>query len=273
MLKYKLVVADLDGTLLNNNVEISDRTLAAIARYQELGGLFTYATGRTDESARRFAEKAGVKIPGIAYNGGKISLPNGGGAIYETFLDAGRAARAYAALRKINKNVIAYFEGARYVSEYTKVIDKYLARVRHSLYITEDINAIFGGARDCGKLKKLLVIDPEFERELILDTVTPIFGDKCVFVMSDPDYYEFLPPKTSKGEALQVLAKSLGVEMSSVVAMGDHLNDISMMKAAGLGVAVSNAAPETLAAAGYVTASNDADGAALVIERIIENSL
>ena len=269
-LKYKLVVSDLDGTLLNSKSEISARTLAAIERLHETGGFFTYATGRTEESARVFAERAGIKIPGIAFNGGKVVSHIDGYVVYETFMDTKQTKDAYRILREYGKDVIIYLDSVRYIGDYTAVIDKYLGRVRHSLYILRDIEEIPDDSR---QIKKLLVIDPKREDDLIIGSVKPIFGESLNFVMSDPEYFEFIPPGTSKGRALEVLADYLGVPRAETIAIGDHLNDVSMISSAGLGVAVANAVREAIDAAGFITASNDGDGVALAIERLLRGEL
>ena len=265
-LRYKLVVADLDGTLLNDKTELTVRTLYAIARFHEAGGYFTYATGRTDESAKEFAEQAGIKAPGISYNGGKIvSIPDGC-ILYETFLDAECAKAVFNALRAHKKDVVVYMDTCRYVGEYTDVIARYLSRVHLSAQVVGDIDLAIG---DGTGLKKMIVIDPKHESDLIIGTAKPLFGDKYNFSMSSPEFYEFMPPGTSKGAALKILAKYLGIGLNETVAIGDHLNDVSMIAAAGLGVAVANASPEALAAAQYVTASNDADGVAILLEKLV----
>ena len=269
-LRYKLIVSDLDGTLLNNKVEITERTVRAIARYHEAGGNFSFATGRTEESARVFAEKAGVKIPGISFNGGKVVNLADRRVIHESFLDAEPAIKALHALRAYKKDVIVYLDKYRYVAEYTPVIDKYVGRIRHGVHFTDDIGRVIGDGRT---LKKLLIIDPRQEEKLFLETVRPIFGDRLNFVKSDPEYFELMPPDTSKGRALAILAAHLGVAPGETAAVGDHLNDISMLREAGLGVAVANAVPETLAAADYITASNNDDGVALFIEKLLDGDL
>jgi Cof subfamily protein (haloacid dehalogenase superfamily) len=265
-----LIVCDLDGTLLNSKREISGRTLKAIARYHEAGGIFTFATGRTEESARVFAEQAGITAPGVSFNGGKVVSLSGGRVIYESFLAAEPAINAYMAIRKINKDIIVYFDKYRYVAEYTDVIDKYVNRIRHGVHIIDDIKKVIG---DGSGLKKLLVIDPKQEENLILNAVRPAFGDNLNYVKSDPEYFEFMPPGTSKGRALTILAAYLGVAPGETVAIGDHLNDIPMLISAGLGVAMANAEPETLEAADYITASNDEDGVALILEKILNRAL
>ena len=294
-LKYKLIVSDLDATLLNSSGLISDRTIEAIRRYQALGGLFTYATGRSEVSSRIFAEQAGIKIPGIAYNGAKVVSHLDGIVIYETFLDGECTKKAYIALRKLNKDVIIYLENSRHVAEFTDVIGKYMERVRQGVKIIKDIDKVIGGSGNAtpgpsghplrneggsirseggyARVKKLLVIDPQQEEELIINATKPIFGDDLNCIKSDPQYYEFLAPGTSKGQALKALAGHLGIGLNETVAIGDHLNDISMIEAAGLGAAVANAEKDVLDAADYITESNDNDGVALLIEKLINGDL
>ena len=265
-LRYKLIVSDLDGTLLNSDVQITQRTLCAIQRYQSLGGLFTYATGRSEESTRKIAEQTGIKIPGIVLNGAKVVSHLDGYVIFETFLDGESTKKAFAAFRKLHKNVIIYRDDTRYIAEFTEVIDKYLQRVRHGVTLIENIDQVIG---DGSGIRKLLVIDPAQEEELIVNTAKPIFGDNYNCIKSDPEYYEFLAPGTSKGCALAALTEHLQIKLSETAAIGDHLNDISMIEAAGLGVAVANAEREVLATADYITESNNEDGVASLIEKVI----
>jgi Cof subfamily protein (haloacid dehalogenase superfamily) len=107
----------------------------------------------------------------------------------------------------------------------------------------------------------------------VVSTLEETFGDKLNCIKSDAEYLEILPENASKGLALEIIAQSLGIPMAEVIAAGDHFNDISMIKAAGLGVAVQNAEPEVLDAADYITASNDEDGVADVIEKVIAGLL
>ena len=269
-LKYKLIVSDLDGTLLNNKAQLTERTIEAIKQYHKAGGLFTYATGRTVESSQVFVERLGIKIPGIAFNGAKVVSYIDNRVIYETFLDGECAKKAYTAFRAHDKDVVVYFDDSRYVAEYTSVIDKYLERVRHSVIIVRNIEQVIGRGES---LKKILVIDPKQEEELILGIVKPIFGENINYIKSDSQYYEFLAPGTSKGYALEALAKYLGISLDDTIAIGDHMNDISMINTAGLGVAVANAEQETIDAADYITTSNDNDGVALTIEKLLRGEL
>src|SRR5438552_3098682 len=90
-------------------------------------------------------------------------------------------------------------------------------------------------------------------------------------VFSEDTFLEILPQGSSKGAALEFVAQHLGIPLSEIIAVGDNLNDLEMIRTAGLGVAMGNAPPELRAQAGYVTSTNDEGGLAEVIERFILN--
>jgi Cof subfamily protein (haloacid dehalogenase superfamily) len=268
MLKYRLMAADLDGTLLNGEGRITDHTKDAVREYHELGGFFTLATGRMEESAIRFADELGIKIPIIAFNGAKVISPVDGSILFEAALDPELAAKAYNALRALNKNMVVYRDGTPYVSEIDETTLKYMGRVRRQIRVIEDIRDVVSPTT-----KKILVIDPKMEIDKMRGVLADVLGDSMNCVTSDKDFFEVLPVNVSKGRGLEIIAGSLGIPMTEAVAFGDHQNDISMIKAAGLGVAVRSAAAEVLASADYITSSNDEDGVANVIKKVISGEL
>ena len=88
-------------------------------------------------------------------------------------------------------------------------------------------------------------------------------------VFSEETYLEILPEGSSKGTALAEMTRALGIPLEAVIAVGDNLNDLEMIRLAGLGVAMGNAPEELRAQAGYVTVTNDEEGLAEVIHRFI----
>ncbi|MCL2165287.1 MAG: Cof-type HAD-IIB family hydrolase [Oscillospiraceae bacterium] len=268
MLKYKLIAADLDGTLLDGQGLISDRTRKAVEEYHRRGGVFTLATGRMENSALEYVRELNVRAPIIAFNGGKIVSFEDGAVLSEAALDVDKAMRAYQVLRELKKDFVIYRGAEPYTAEITGVIEKYSKRIKADINIIEDPTDVINTST-----MKILVIDPKMEYDLLLSAMKAIFGDTLNCVCSDPEFFEILPENVSKGRGLEIIAESLGIPMEQVIAIGDHLNDISMLKVAGLGVAVRNAEEEVLAAADYITSSNDEDGVAEVIEKVIENEL
>jgi len=269
-MRYDLVAADLDGTLLTSRNELTERTVQSVRRYQAAGGAFTIATGRNALSAMQFVERLGVCAPVVAFNGGRVEYPATGEVVYEAFLTREAAAGAFLAVRALGKDVVAYIGGLPYVAEATEVTAKYARRINHVPEILADPAADIGD-----NTQKLLVIDPALEFERVRAAIAPFFGGggalNCVH--SDVDFLEILPPGVSKGGGLLRAAERLGIAQPQTCAVGDQANDIPMLRAAGLGVAVANANPDVLAAAGYVTASNDEDGVAQLLDAIVAGTL
>jgi Cof subfamily protein (haloacid dehalogenase superfamily) len=268
MLNYRLIAADLDGTLLDSEGQISNNTKKAVREYHELGGLFTLATGRMEDSAIDFADELEVKIPIIAFNGGKVISPVDRTILFEAAMDPELAVKAYNALKGLNKCMIVYRDKTPYATEIDETTLKYMGRVRRDIRVIEDISDVI-----CPTTKKILVIDPKMEFAKMREVLTDILGDSMNCVTSDKDFFEVLPVNVSKGRGLELIADSLGIPMAEVIAIGDHPNDISMIKAAGLGVAVRSAESDVLAAADYITSSNNEDGVACVIEKVISGEL
>jgi Cof subfamily protein (haloacid dehalogenase superfamily) len=232
-----------------------------------MGGVFTIATGRNEQSTRAFAAQIGVRAPVIAYNGAKVVDLASGAVLYEAALDAELAARAYIALRKLKKDAIVFQDNLPHVAEANGVVLKYLERARSEIRIIEKDEDVRGVIDET--TKKILVIDPLREFDRILDAVRPIYGDKLNYVFSDVEFFEIMPPGASKGNGLKAVAEHLGIPIAETVAVGDYNNDVSMIKAAGLGVAVRNADGDALAAASYITDANDRDGVPNLLRRIM----
>jgi Cof subfamily protein (haloacid dehalogenase superfamily) len=116
--------------------------------------------------------------------------------------------------------------------------------------------------------KFLMVGDPTFLAEVEVH-VKDILGDNFSVYRSDPYFLEVLPQGIDKAQCLGQLLHLLNMDVSEMIACGDGYNDLTMVQYAGLGVAMANAVPQVLAAANYVTASNDEDGVAQVVEKFL----
>ena len=264
MLKYKLIATDLDGTLLDDKKTISQRTKDAIAEYQRQGGVFTIATGRKEASAKRFAEEIQVTAPIVAFNGAKVVDFIKGTTLRESFLDSELAVKSFTALHAIEKDMVVYSDDMPFISNITPTLKRYMNRVDITMQVIKDANVLLNHP-----ITKILIIDPSQEFDRMLKIVSPIFGEKLNAVSSDDEYLELLPIGVSKGSGLEEIAGILGIPMAETIAIGDHFNDISMIQAAGLGVAVENAREEVLLAADYITADNNHEGVALLLEKVL----
>ncbi|GCL71213.1 Cof-type HAD-IIB family hydrolase [Paenibacillus naphthalenovorans] len=242
-----LLVTDMDGTLLNSEKDISPENLAAIERFTQHGGRFTLATGRIASSVRRYVNRLPVNAPVILSNGA---------VIYDYEREKSLWVRTLpASCRNVLKRVLERFP---------ELGVEIYARDGHAPYILQDNETterhrrIEGFALQTIRLtdalsgpwiKILFAWEPAWLDE-VAAAVNELTGDaEVVWVRSDDKYLEMLPQGATKGHALEQLSRQVGVPMERCVAMGDHLNDLEMIRRAGIGIAVANAHPKLLQSA------------------------
>jgi len=267
-MKYRCIATDLDGTLLDDSGAVPEEVKRQIARWQDAGGLFTIATGRSEKSAQRFVDMLGVRAPVITSNGATVVDAATGRTIFEAFLDPALARELACALHAMGKDVIIYMDGLPCVLEETESILRYTRRVRLETRVIRDPGREIGD-----RAKKLLVIDRDEDFEGALALARRVMGDQYNVVFSNPWFMEVMPAGTSKGEGLRIVARALGVPLSACAAVGDQINDLPMLEAAGLGVAVANAPEGVRARAGFVAPSNDEGGVGEVCRMAADGTL
>jgi len=253
-LSYRLLVADVDGTLTEHGAPVPKFLTARLAEFRKRGGRFTLATGRCPEAARSFLVQLMVDLPAILMNGALLLDPVSGHSLEERHLDPQLVERLLNRLEDARPDALVYQDGDVFVRKVTPVIARHLAKdgsrcreVAHWL--------------DLGRQKvfKVLVIAPEAPLSL--------FAGR--WVNSEPTYWEVLPEGTSKGSALVSLCRRLDLPLAEVAAVGDGLNDLEMVTTAGLGVAVANAATKLKTAAGRVTAGRSSEGVLELLDYIL----
>ena len=256
-----LICTDLDGTLLRSDKTVSPENLAAIEHFTSEGGYFTFITGRMPFFVG--------DLPGRV----KINAPFGcinGGGLYDPWT------QKYIWNLPIRDDVI---ELVHYVDDNIEnmgiqinCFDKlYFARENETMMwfrkITGVPNLVAGMDDVHEPIAKIVFGDMDEERlmkvKALLDS-HPRYAD-FDYIRSEKTLYEILPKGSSKGAVLPRLAEHLGIDMKRTITFGDYNNDVSMLMAAGLGVAVANATPEAKAAADLVTVSNEEHAIAKVI--------
>jgi len=254
-----LLVCDLDGTLLDSHSEISPQNLAAVLWLLERGGLFTVATGRNRLSVARFLPLLPLNAPAILYNGAMIYDFHSQTVLWSTTLPL-NATAVIRLLRDIfpGIGVEIYHGEAVYVVSENNFITGHLAR-EHLMGIA---------SKSLGEIpvpwhKALLAWDPE--KIDLVEAYLRRKGLSFSSLRSDPCYLEILPGKISKGSALRILIRALGIPRSRVVAMGDQPNDLEMIKIAGWGIAVANAHQSLKSRASSCCADHDRHAVAEVI--------
>lgn len=267
-LKYKMIVLDLDGTLVNNKKEITFRNKKTLIRAQQEGVKVVLASGRPTQGIVPLADDLELFRYGgyiLSYNGGKIIEYPNRKIIYESVLPPSVIPELYGMAKEQDVTIISYDDkeiitenpGNKYVQ-----IESRLNNMK-----IKEVNS-FVKAIDFPVTKCLIVGDGD-----ILEPLTEImkvrFGDRMNIYRSEPFFLELMPQHIDKAYSLGKLAEYTGISSEEMIACGDGFNDLSMVCFAGLGVAMSNAQPAVKEAADYITGSNEEDGVAQVVEKFI----
>ena len=256
-----LICTDLDGTLFRNDKTVSAATAEAIEYFKREGGRFTFVTGRMPSFVSDVWEAVRPNAPFGCINGGGLYDYEAGRYVWT--MELPRAALAL--VRAVDEELAGvgfqvntfdkvYFCKENNVMEAFRRITGAPNLVRHYDEIDEPIAKVVFGCSDEGEILRL-------ERFLRSHPMADDFD----FIRSERSLFEILPKGSGKGTAVGKLTEHLGLDPHKTVAVGDYNNDISMFEAAGVGIAVANACPEALAAADFVTVSNEEDAIARVI--------
>lgn len=263
--KIRLVAIDLDGTLLNEQLEVSPRTIRAIREAVKQGVVVTLATGRMFASAQIFARQIGLDVPLITYNGGLIRAALSEETFYHQPIEADAALAILQLFQRHGWYIQSYIDDRLYVETLNELAQTYAKRVRvepvvvgEQLYsLTEPPTKLLGMAKT------------QEEVAALIEKLHHSYPGRIYATSSQPGYVEIMHAKVNKGQALASLAERFTVPQKQVMALGDSLNDLDMLEFAGWGVAMGNAADRVKARAQAVTATNQEEGVAQAIETYV----
>ncbi len=262
----KLLALDLDDTLLRRDLTISFRTRSVLKKAEGAGVIVVLASGRAPRAMDRYARELDLhKRPGylVCNNGTSVLESHTGASVYEARLPTDAALSVYDLVEAEGLPVQVYEDDTIYVSRRNEFADQDQKLTGFRQVVVENFRAMIAS----GRQKLVIPGDPMLLRplEIILKTY---IGDRVTIFTSKPYFLEVLPPATGKGEALMIVASKLGIKREEVLAVGDSMNDESMIRWAGRGVAMRNGDDRMKAIASFVTArTNDEDGVADLVER------
>ena len=262
----KLIVVDLDATLLNDKHELSERNVDVLKQAISQGITVTIATGKTFTSAKSIIEKLGLTAPGIFLQGLAIYKPDGT-IVYEKKLDPITARQVITFAEDRGYEVVVY-SGSSILMR--SVTDKGRElTVKYHEPEPESIGAL-QNILDEMPVHKLMAVKPGEPRRIkaLQWQLDKQMDDKVTLIQlhNIADTLEILPPASGKAVALKALLKQLGVSAEETLAIGDGENDIDMIKMVGVGVAVGNATQSLKDVADHVVASNNDNGVAEAVE-------
>jgi hydroxymethylpyrimidine pyrophosphatase-like HAD family hydrolase len=279
----RMLALDIDGTIVGHDITLSERTTAAIGEAVARGVRVSLATGRTPGSAVVFANRLGIVEPIIGHQGAVIREmpapdPEADAALLEPGAVRGRVGRlllhrpmAADAVR----DALAWC-WANGLQPHINHLERILVQEDDPHF--EDYSAYFGkraevypdliAAVHTPQSKVISVGVPPRPMELI-DEARRLFAGRAWPTVSHPRFLEFVAPGVTKGHAVAWLARRAGIPMGQVMTMGDALNDLEMIEAAGHGTAMATAPAVVRGSARYVAAPVEEDGSAALIEALV----
>jgi len=266
-MKYKLIAADMDGTLVNDKSELTERTKEAIIKAVDAGVIFVVATGRAFSNVQIVNDLFNKDMPFIVFNGAAAYMGKSEKLLFERFLDYDLATEAFNIGQEKGIAQIVWTNPLLWINRRCDETLTYANFYKDSKVSTvTDLAAIRDEVR--GVSKVLWIDDPARIKELSAEMCAH-FDGRLSCVSSMPHFLEFISLKAGKGTALAEIGKHCAIDKSEMIAIGDGQNDITMLEYAGLGVAMENAPDEVKAVSDYVALSNNDDGVAEVIEKFI----
>ncbi|MEO8208572.1 MAG: Cof-type HAD-IIB family hydrolase [Chloroflexota bacterium] len=268
LLPIRLIALDIDGTLVDDDLALRDRTVTAIRRALRHGIHVSLVTGRMTSSATRFAETLGLSGPVIGYQGALIrEMPSQRGG-------AGRLLHHWP-LQPLAAQAAVIWSREHGLDPHLNHLERLV--IRDDDPRVDDYSA-FLGARATRvpdlaawiqkPVTKVVAVGPPDLPASLLDEARATFAGRADATVAHPRFLEFVAPGVSKGAAIRWLARRAGVPMGAVMAIGDQLNDFEMLAAAGHGVAMPSAPEAVRNVARYEAPPLAVEGAAQMIERL-----
>jgi Cof subfamily protein (haloacid dehalogenase superfamily) len=257
-----LVATDLDGTLLRSDGTISDRTRAAVRAASDAGATVVAATGRPPRWVEGLHLDLGVHALCVCLNGAMLlDLETGEELAHRPFADGVAVDIALDVRAELPGIQFAGQVGARFVRE-----PEWVPMFPHATDLVAPLEVFTSGT-----VTKLIVRHPDLAHDALAGVVRDVAGERALVTFSGMRIVELSSPGVHKASGLADAADLLGASLRDGIAFGDAPNDLQMLAAAGWGVAVANAHPDVLAVADEVTAANDEDGVAVVLERLLRD--
>lgn len=256
----RLVASDLDGTLVRSDLSVSDRTREALVRVEEAGALFVMVTGRPPRWMAPVADATGHRGLAVCANGALVYDLHTEQVVRSSLIGAEAAWEVVQALRRevpgisfaVEKGLAGFGREASYIPRWD-----------NGEVLVAPIEELIASG-----VVKLLARHEDMHSDDLLARARAVVGElaECTHSSSD-GLLEISATGISKASGLASLAEEWSVAAAEVVAFGDMPNDLPMLSWAGHAVGMANAHPEVLEAVDEVTASNDDDGVAQVLER------
>ena len=264
---YKLIIFDIDGTLVGKDHVLDPFTKEVLFCLREEGFPFTLATGKIFPATKAEADELEIEIPLILANGGILQTRQGR-VLSKTTIPLDATKQVIEICEERQKDLVIYIDNGIYIKEMNDNIYPIYSNVESGLFEVGEWDSVMDKLADANKC---LVVD-RFVRENLIE-IGKIFEKalkgRVDILHTSTSLVEVMPRGVTKVTGIRKLTESMGIEMEAIMAFGDYDNDAEMLAAAGLGVAVDNASPSAKAAADLVIGSVEERGVAKFLNKLL----
>lgn len=265
---FKLIVFDIDGTLVGKDHTLSLYTKNTLFRLRDEGFSFTLATGKNFPATKPLADEIEIDFPLILINGGMLQTRQENVLNVTTLpLDVTQDVINICEARE--KDLVIYIDNGIYIKKMNENINPVYSNVQSGLFEVSDWDTIAG---KLVRANKCLVVD-SFVRENLIE-MGKIFnkelGERADVLHASSSLVEVMPKGVTKVSGISKLAANMSITMDEIMAFGDFDNDAEMLSSVGLGVAVENASPAAKVAADLVIGPVSEDGPAVFLNELLD---
>ena len=262
---YKLIASDMDGTLLNRDGKVTQRTKRALKRCMEAGAKFSLSSGRMPEAMESIANEIGANAPLIMFNGAMIYDMRTSETVFKKAIPAETATAICRMAEEMNLYIQTYPGKGYFCPEHTDLTYEYEKRIGVR---AQEVHMPLSKWNTQDAVKLLALGHTAEEIEQAKARFQKAFPHGVSFMCSHPTYLEIVAEGVDKWQAMEELARHAGVRREETLAFGDGQNDIPMLLAAGAGYAMKNSVAAKLDEM-LVAPPFDQDGVAQVLEKFL----
>lgn len=263
-MSIRLVVTDIDGTLLDDHLAVPSSAATMIRRLQQAGVIVTIATGRMHASAVQLAQELGIDVPIVSYNGAMIKKGLSGELLYHCPMTEEQVDMVWRLALSDDLAIHFYIDDVLYIRSLHPLSEDYIHTTRCPYQIVPDMRQI---TKKKGCPTKILIAgQPELLTNLWQQGIKQ-FGERLYITKSHVHFLEFLNPAVSKGKGVAKLGEILKIPYSQRLVIGDNLNDRELFSGGAVKIAMGNGVQELKDLATWVAPPNDADGWAKAMSR------
>ena len=262
---YKLIAVDLDGTLLDENLRITDKVRNSIYEAKKMGIKVVIVSGRGYSGIKNISESLNLDDLIISLNGALVTDSRGDKIFFSENLNSDMAKKVICISEEMDITPFLFVEKEVYTEKYNDKVQMYIDNDKVNVNYVGKLSKFYSD-QPAGKL---LLIDKHDRLLDIREKIHEIYHDNINVTFSMSEFLEVYSSKVSKGVMLKKIADYYNIKKEEVIAIGDGENDISMIEYAGLGVVMGNAPGNVKEKADFITKPNSECGAACVIEKFI----